>query len=497
MLGRTGDLRAILVRAAAAGEQAPAGKQADPREWDARVEDGGPTFAAREHRSGDARRHVAEPPSRRLSAMSSNISYPAAPTADPARERAQLDKIIAQRTVRTLFQPVIQLSSGAVVGFEAVSRGPAGTALESPAALLDAAVRAGRLGELDWVFRVQAMEQAARSRLHPSLSWFINVEPAGLATECPDHLLRPYQQARSDLRVILEVVERDDEGYVHQLLEASQQARYDAWGVALDHVGTDDRSLALLPLLLPDVVKLDLSVVHERPTRQTAAVTAAVRAYAERRRAVIVAEGIETSEHAQRATVFGATYGQGYLYGKPGALPESVPPPRDPIPLRQRPEPIEEGTPFEVLARTHEPRITAKDMLLHICDHLEDDAAHQRGCLVLSCFQHARFFSPAKRSKYARLAAQNAYTSVLAGGAEPIREPRYDVAPIAPASHLVREWDLIVLNANYAAAFVARDLGDSGPDLERRFEFVYTHDRIAVVRAATAFIEQGYQSQRA
>jgi EAL domain-containing protein (putative c-di-GMP-specific phosphodiesterase class I) len=418
---------------------------------------------------------------------------PGEATADPARERAVLERIIEERAVRTLFQPIVRLSTGGIVAFEAVSRGPAGTPFESPAALIESATRAGLLAELDWVCRVQAMVQAARSRLHPSLSWFINVEPAGLAIECPDHLVKAYHQARGELRVILEVVERDDHGYVHHLIQASQQARYDAWGVALDHVGTDERSLALLPLLVPDVVKLDLSLIHGRPDESTAAVTAAVRAYAERRRAVIVAEGIEQNEHTQRASVFGADYGQGYLFGKPGPLPESVPPPREPIPLRQQPEPVEEGTPFEVLRRAHEPRIAAKHMLLHISRHLEFDAQQQPGCLVLACFQHERFFSPAKRKVYERLAATNAFTSVLVGGVEPTRERRYEVSAIPPSSRLVREWDVIVVNATYAAAFVARDFGDDEPDGERRFEFVYTHDRTSVMRAATAFIEQMYR----
>ena len=76
-----------------------------------------------------------------------------------------IDEIIDAGRIRTLFQPIVELANGAVVGFEALSRGPAGTALESPLALFEAASAAGRVGELDWLCRTKAMQAAARSNL--------------------------------------------------------------------------------------------------------------------------------------------------------------------------------------------------------------------------------------------------------------------------------------------------------------------------------------------
>ena len=49
---------------------------------------------------------------------------------------------------------------------------------------------------------------------------------------------------------------------------------------------------------------------------------------------------------------------------------------------------------------------------------------------------------------------------------------------------------MIVVNPHYAAAFVARDCGDSGPDGERRFDYVYTHSREAVILAARSFLQE-------
>jgi DICT domain-containing protein len=50
------------------------------------------------------------------------------------------------------------------------------------------------------------------------------------------------------------------------------------------------------------------------------------------------------------------------------------------------------------------------------------------------------------------------------------------------------EWDVIVVGPQFAAALVSRDLGDDGPDGDRRFDAVVTHDRDLVVRAALSLL---------
>ena len=400
-----------------------------------------------------------------------------------------IDHVINNRLVRTLFQPLVHLSSATVVGFEALSRGPEGTDLEAPTALLEAARGAGRLGELDWVCRANALQVALDSRLHPSLSWFINVEPAGLASPCPEDLEAVQAQARTALRVVLELSERDINGYVTHLLTAADQARQSTWGVSLDDVGTETMSLALLPLLHPDVVKLDMRLLARQSAKSTASITAAVRAYAERRGAVILAEGIETTEQAQLAVVFGATYGQGYLYGRPAPLPASVPVPREAIPLRQVSPPTSALTPFELVSAECGTQRARKEHLLHISEHLEQQGQHAvMASVLLSCFQRATFFTSARRAQYTGHAAVNAYTVAVGQGFPAHLTPRYRLAPLDAGNRLAQEWIVILLSPHYAAALVARDCGDTGPDRDRRFDFAYTHDRHLVILAAHSFL---------
>jgi DICT domain-containing protein len=52
------------------------------------------------------------------------------------------------------------------------------------------------------------------------------------------------------------------------------------------------------------------------------------------------------------------------------------------------------------------------------------------------------------------------------------------------------EWNVTVLGPHFGAAFVARDLGDSGPDHERRFDFAMTHDRELVTEVARSLMRR-------
>jgi EAL domain-containing protein (putative c-di-GMP-specific phosphodiesterase class I) len=64
-----------------------------------------------------------------------------------------------------VFQPLIDLDSGDVVAYEALAPGPAGSPLESPAALFAAAYGSGRVAELDWACG------RPRSRPRPPPAW--------------------------------------------------------------------------------------------------------------------------------------------------------------------------------------------------------------------------------------------------------------------------------------------------------------------------------------
>lgn len=223
-------------------------------------------------------------------------------------------------SLRTLFQPVVELATGAVVGYEALTRGPAGSVLEQPDELFAAARRQGRLAELDWSCRCLAFRRALQASLLPPRRLFVNVEPEALGTGCPQHLLQDWVAAYRRLHVVVELTERCLLDRPAELLRISATLRELGWEVALDDVGIDDAGVALLPVLRPDVVKLDRSLLQGPPSHRTRRVLAAVASYVERSGAHVVAEGVETSAQHRAAVELGASWGQGYLLGRPATL---------------------------------------------------------------------------------------------------------------------------------------------------------------------------------
>jgi EAL domain-containing protein (putative c-di-GMP-specific phosphodiesterase class I) len=84
-------------------------------------------------------------------------------------------------------------------------------------------------------------------------------------------------------------------------------------------------SLAFLPLLSPDVVKLDLRLVQARASTDVAEIVNAVADHRERTGAVVLAEGIETAAQLAALRELGAELGQGYFLGRPSVASDSRP----------------------------------------------------------------------------------------------------------------------------------------------------------------------------
>lgn len=400
-----------------------------------------------------------------------------------------IHQIIDQQAIRTEFQPIIHLQTQEVVGFEALSRGPKGSALETPIALLEAANAAGRLGELDWLCRVRAVEQAADSGLAPSLAWFVNVEPAGLAIPCPEHLRPTWARARGHIRLVLEIVERDADINVVRIVRASEQARINTWGVALDDVGAQPISLALLPLLQPDIIKLDMSLLNGADPRVSANIITAINAYAEKQGAMILAEGVETREHEELAKAFGAQYGQGYKYGRPGDLPENVPNPWNVVRLTQHLEPVDETNPWELLTAARPSSHAPQAAVQSIADVLEQLAfnASEPG-LALICAGDAKRITPEIWERHRGLTETSALTVVLGKGVIPNVRHGYQAVLLPPDSELVAYQAVVVLTVDDAAALIVRECQQNRVHGNECQEYIYTLDRDLVVAASRALI---------
>jgi EAL domain-containing protein (putative c-di-GMP-specific phosphodiesterase class I) len=372
----------------------------------------------------------------------------------------------------------VHLDSGDVVAYEALSRGPAGP-LERPDQLFEAARRSGRLAELDELCRRTALLSAIEAGIAAPQRLFINVEPEIVDVGSLRELLDVARNAPGDLDVVLEVTERALSARPAELLATVDRLRADGWKVALDDVGAENMSLAFMELLRPEVVKLDLRLVQERPTPDIARIMNDVNAYAERSGAVILAEGIETAEHVAIARSLGATVGQGWLLGRPASRPVDHAAVRTlDLPSVVSPQRADDS-PFGCLTAGTTLRQAAKPLLIEISKHLEREALRQGPtCVVLATFQAAQHFTARTSLRYRMLAKSVAFVAAIGEGipVEPVAGVRG--AALDRSDALRAEWDIVVLAPHFAAALLARDLSTDGvQDRDRDFEFALTYDR--------------------
>ncbi|MGY1754552.1 diguanylate cyclase domain-containing protein [Blastococcus sp. SYSU D01042] len=406
----------------------------------------------------------------------------------PEHTASALEAALAPGAVRSVFQPIVELDTGRVVAYEALARGPEGP-LERPDLLFAAARSAGRLAELDQLCRTAAFRGAVEQGLLGPLTVFVNVEPEVLDSAPLDDLLAIADAAPRDLRIVLEITERALAARPAELLRTVERVRSLGWGVAVDDVGADSMSLAFLPLLAPDVIKLDLRLVQDRPGPAVAEIMNAVNAHAERTGAVVLAEGIETEQHLAMARALGATLGQGWLFGRPG--PGAVPGlPTGELALLGVPE-VAQGdiSPFSCLPAGAPLRRSVKSLLIELSKQLEREAMRLgETCVVAATFQEARHFTPSTIQRYRDLVERTGFVCALGEDlpVEPL--PGVRGAALDPADPVRGEWDVVILSPHFSAALLARDLGDDGPDLERTFEYALTYDRATVIRAAHALL---------
>lgn len=407
---------------------------------------------------------------------------------------AELERLLAEDGIRAVYQPIVELASGAVVGYEALARGPLGSTLERPDHLFAAARAAGRVAELDWACRIAALAGAEQAQLRAPLALFINVEPAALGTWAPAAFTKLAERVAGQVPVVVEFTERALGADPAGLLRAAEGIRARGWRIAVDDVGADPASLALMPFLAPDVIKLDLSLVQQRTTIEIAEVISAVNAQAERTGAIVLAEGIETAEHARLAAEMGARLGQGWLFGRPGELPPSLDGDASGLAsatVLPSVQPPRTDTPYQLVARSRAVQRASKPLLVAMSKHLELQAlALGAPAVVGATFQHARQFSPATVRRYTRLAESAVLVVALAEVMPSAPAPGVVGAACAPDDPIVEEWSLVVVGPHFAGAVLARDLGDPGPEDQRRFDYVVTYDRDLVVAAAVALLRR-------
>ena len=210
------------------------------------------------------------------------------------------------------FQPIIDARSGRVCAAEALLRSDEPT-LRSPQAVIAAATELGRL--FDVGRRVRTLAAAAIERLPAPLMMFVNLHPYDL--QDLDLGSNP-AFARHASRIVLEVTERASLQITSDLAARLAWLRQLGFRIAIDDIGAGYSGLTSFAELMPEVVKIDMSLVrgcHENVIKQRT--ISALAKLCQDVRCTVVAEGVETAEERDCVIQLGCNLLQGYLLGRP------------------------------------------------------------------------------------------------------------------------------------------------------------------------------------
>ncbi|RZU52225.1 EAL domain-containing protein (putative c-di-GMP-specific phosphodiesterase class I) [Krasilnikovia cinnamomea] len=384
---------------------------------------------------------------------------------------ATIEKIVEQRLLTAEFQPLVSLGTRHVVGFEALARGPADTQFASPAAMLTAAATKELLTELDMVARAVAADVVLKADLPEETMLFVNALPQGLLADAPDDLADVLRRALRRYRIVTEIDEAVLTGDPLMALAAANRVRALGVRVAIDNFGASTDALALLPLLAPDVIKLDMGLLAHAPNAHAAMVLDAVYSYRQATGALVVAQGVEHDHQLPFAAGLGARLGQGYLFGAAATVPQLSGEGVDSITL-PAPVALQDDDPEALVLPGEE--ITAPGSLVReLAARLERTATNSEipAATAIVC-PDGRFPSGVPLTAANQLARNSAMTLLLAPHAElrPIR--RAHMASLPNGDPLFKHTVIAILTPSAAAALVAT----ADPNTEDTYTYRFSRD---------------------
>jgi EAL domain-containing protein (putative c-di-GMP-specific phosphodiesterase class I)/DNA-binding NarL/FixJ family response regulator len=236
----------------------------------------------------------------------------------PKHRRAsdRITRALSGHGLTTVFQPVVDLRSGTVVGVEALSRFSM-RPRRPPNEWFAEAGNVGLRTELEALAVTRAVRAA--DALPDDLDLFINVSPATL---CALDLRSAIENKALD-RIVFEITEHAPVDDYDGLAATIASLRADGIRVAVDDVGAGFSSLRHVVRLRPDFVKLDTTLTQkvERDAVRAALVVTLV-SFASEASATVIAEGIESPDQLSALQRIGVPLGQGFLLGRPGPIPD-------------------------------------------------------------------------------------------------------------------------------------------------------------------------------
>ena len=238
------------------------------------------------------------------------------------KTKEALDYIIDNQQIKTVFQPIISLKDGNILGHEALSRIKCDCIIKDPNMLFSAAGEYNRLWDLELLCRTTALESAYHFMIPPyDKILFINVNPNTLHDEkfrkgFTKEFLMEYQIKPQN--IIFEITESNVILDMAGFIATINHYRSQNYKIAIDDAGAGYSGLNLISDVNPDYIKLDMKLIRNIDTdRLKNALIKGMVELSKESKINLIAEGIETREELEALIQLGVQYGQGYYIQKP------------------------------------------------------------------------------------------------------------------------------------------------------------------------------------
>jgi EAL domain-containing protein (putative c-di-GMP-specific phosphodiesterase class I) len=248
----------------------------------------------------------------KMSTFVANVLHPGA--AEDVESAERIERALTRREFTSLFQPIIDLRTGKLVGAEALTRFLAGP-YRPPNVWFAEASRVGRGVQLEHAAAQRAIQYIDELPSDCFLS--VNLGPEAIESEAFNQLFAGIDPRR----VVIELTEQLPIEDYPRLRDTFMTIRERGVRLAIDDTGSGYSSLSHILKLAPDIIKIDQELIRGidfDPVRQS--LVEAVVTFAPRLGATVVGEGVETEAERDSLSELGVELGQGYFLGRPGPV---------------------------------------------------------------------------------------------------------------------------------------------------------------------------------
>ena len=227
--------------------------------------------------------------------------------------------VLERSEISTVFQPIVSLRDGSVYGYEALSRGPANTEMESPDMLFKYAQIYDKVWDLDLLCREKAIE--AQYGMNTKTKLFLNVNPNIMHDiKFKQGFTKEYlsQYEMSPENIIFEITEREAINNNSGFMKAIRNYKNQNYEIAIDDAGAGYSGLNLISDINPHYIKLDMNLIRNIDKDLTKySLVKSLADFAALTNTHLIAEGIETESELLKLIDIGVQYGQGFYFKKP------------------------------------------------------------------------------------------------------------------------------------------------------------------------------------